>query len=150
MPQSLHILPVHIVFSTKHREPLLTNEIRPRVWACMSRCLQTLQCNQITIGGVADHVHISCHFTKHEPVKKVLQVLKQDSSKFAKTLTPALASFQWQDGYGIFGVSPSHLPALRAYIENQEAHHKTELFQDEYRRLLKKYGIRIDERYLWD
>lgn len=86
MPQSLHLVPVHIVFSTKHREPYLADEIRPRVWAYLGKCLQSMKCAEVTVGGVEDHVHILCNFTKHEPALKVMQVLKQDSSKFIKTL----------------------------------------------------------------
>ena len=81
---------------------------------------------------------------------KVLEILKKESSKFVKTLDPALASFHWQDGYGLFAVSPSHREAVRKYILNQEEHHRKESFQDELLRILKKYGAQFDERYLWD
>ena len=58
--------------------------------------------------------------------------------------------FHWQDGYGLFSVSPSHFEAVRKYILDQRGHHKTETFQQEYLRILKKYRTRYDERYLWD
>jgi len=76
--------------------------------------------------------------------------LKKDSSKFIKTLDSSLWQFQWQDGYGLFSVSPSHFEAVRKYILNQEEHHKKETFQEEYLRILKKYRAPFDERYLWD
>ena len=150
MPQSLHVLNVHIVFSTKERRPWLTPEIRPQVWAYQSRILQNLECNNITIGGVTDHVHALCNLTKKSPVTKVLEILKKDSSKFLKTLHSSLMDFCWQDGYSIFSVSPSHLEAVREYILQQEEHHKKETFQEEYLRILKKYNAPFDERYLWD
>jgi putative transposase len=59
-------------------------------------------------------------------------------------------NFRWQDGYGLFGVSPSHFEAVRKYILDQEEHHKKETFQDKYLRILKKCGVHYDERYLWD
>ena len=80
---------------------------------------------------------------------KIMELLKKDSSKFVKTLDPALAPFHWQDGYGLFSVSPSHFEPVREYILTQEDHHKKETFQDEFRRILKKYGVQYDERYLW-
>jgi putative transposase len=150
MPQSLHILNVHVVFSTKERRPWLTPEARPRTWAYLSRILQNLECHSITVGGVSDHVHILCNLTKKHAPMKVLEVLKKDSSKFLKTLGPAFADFHWQDGYGLFSVSPSHLEAVRNYILNQEQHHRKETFQEELLRVLKKYGAPYDERYLWD
>jgi uncharacterized protein YbgA (DUF1722 family) len=79
-----------------------------------------------------------------------LEILKKDSSKFVKTLDPGLLDFHWQDGYELFSISPSHFDAVRKYILNQGEHHKKETFQDEYVRILKKYGAPYDERYLWD
>ena len=58
--------------------------------------------------------------------------------------------FQWQNGYGAFSISPSHVEDLKRYIADQVEHHKTETFQDEFRRLCRKYGVEIDERYVWD
>src|SRR2546426_4517752 len=150
MPQSLHVLAVHIIFSTKERRPWLTMDIRERVWAYQSRILQNLECRAITVGGVEDHVHVLCHITKKLAPMKVLEVLKKDSSKFAKTLRGDLSAFHWQDGYGLFSVSPSHVDAVRQYILNQQEHHKKETFQEELRRILQKYGAEFDERYLWD
>jgi putative transposase len=150
MPQSLHVLNVHIIFSTKERRPLLTLEIRERLWGYQSSILQNLECKNMTIGGVADHVHILCNLTKKLPVTKVLEILKKDSSKFVKALDPSLRDFHWQDGYGIFSVSPSHFEEVRKYILRQEEHHKKTTFQEEYLRILKKYNASFDERYLWD
>ncbi|HTV39129.1 MAG TPA: IS200/IS605 family transposase [Candidatus Sulfotelmatobacter sp.] len=150
MPQSLHVLNVHIIFSTKERRPLLTPDIRERLWGYQSRVLQNLECNNITVGGVADHVHILCNLTKKLPVTKILEILKKDSSKFVKALDPRLRDFHWQDGYGIFSVSPSHFEEVRKYILRQEEHHKKVTFQEEYLRILKKYNAPFDERYLWD
>jgi putative transposase len=150
MPQSLHVLSAHIIFSTKERRPWLTLNVRERIWAYQSRILQNLECNSITIGGVADHVHVLCNLTKKFPTAKVLEILKKDSSKFVKTLDSRLRDFHWQNGYGLFSVSPSHLEPVRKYILNQEAHHKKETFQEEYLRILKKYRAPYDERHLWD
>jgi REP element-mobilizing transposase RayT len=150
MPQSLHVLTAHIIFSTKDRRPFITSTIRERLWAYQSRILQNLECDSITIGGVADHVHILCNLSKKYPTVKILETLKKDSSKFAKTLDSSLPDFHWQDGYGLFSVSPSHVEAVRKYILNQEEHHKKETFQEEYLRILKKYRAPFDERYLWD
>jgi hypothetical protein len=76
--------------------------------------------------------------------------LKRESSKWIKTKGPSLADFQRQDGYGAFAVSPAHVAVLRGYIVEQEKHNQKVSFQDEFRRLLRKYGIEYDERYVWD
>ncbi|MGO8764543.1 MAG: IS200/IS605 family transposase [Limisphaerales bacterium] len=140
----------HLIFSTKQRRPWLTPDIRDRVWAYPSRILQNLECHSITVGGAPDPIHILCNLTKKFPTAKVLETLKKDSSKFVKTLDSNLRDFHWQDGYGLFSVSPSHFAAVKKYVLDQEEHHETETFQEEYMRILKKYAAPYDERYLWD
>ncbi len=83
-------------------------------------------------------------------VADLIRDLKKESSKWIKTRDGVPSTFRWQEGYGAFSISPSHVDALREYIANQETHHRRETFQDEYRRLLDKYGIEFDERYVWD
>ncbi len=83
-------------------------------------------------------------------VADFLRDLKRDSSKWVKPRSKPLDDFHWQNGYGAFSVSPSHVDALKAYIANQEEHHRHETYQEEFRRLCRKYGVEIDERYVWD
>ena len=109
-----------------------------------------LKSSVIIIGGVEDHVHIACKQSKHHAPKDFMRILKEKSSKWAKGIDPYLESFYWQTGYGMFSISPGHLAQLKRYIEQQEEHHKTETFQQEYRRLLERYNVEYDERFLWD
>ncbi len=81
---------------------------------------------------------------------KVMELLKKDSSKFVKTLRPELTNFHWQDGYGMFSVSESHVVAVRRYIETQEEHHRKLSFKEQILRLLQKNNLDYDEKYLWD
>ena len=104
----------------------------------------------IIVGGVEDHVHILCTLGREESVSVLVRELKRESSKAMKEKSPELRAFYWQAGYGAFSVSPSHVPALKEYIANQEERHRKETFQDEFRRLLAKYGVQYDERYVWD
>jgi putative transposase len=92
----------------------------------------------------------SVFFSKIQAISELVKELKRESSQWAKSKGPKMKSFYWQNGYGAFSISPSHVNALIKYIENQEEHHKKESFQDEFRRLLKKYGVEFDERYVWD
>jgi REP element-mobilizing transposase RayT len=99
---------------------------------------------------VADHVHILCRLSKNLAAATLVRELKRESSKWVKAEVPALSAFAWQNGYGAFSVSPGHVPVLKDYIARQEEHHRRRSFQDEFRRLLQKYGIEYDERYVWD
>ena len=76
--------------------------------------------------------------------------IKRQSSKWIKTKSKSLADFRWQNGYGVSSISPAHVEPLQVYIANQERHHRRETFKEEYRRLLTKYEIDDDERYVWD
>jgi REP element-mobilizing transposase RayT len=142
---------VHIVFSTKNREPFLADPgFRERTHAYLKGISENQDSPSLKIGGVEDHVHILCRLSKTLGVATLIRELKRDSSKWIKEENPRLADFHWQNGYGALSLSPSHVDALVEYIINQEEHHRRETFQDEFRRLCKKYGVAIDERYVWD
>ena len=151
MPQSLVQIYVHIVYSTKHRKPFLRdNEFRDRTHRYLAGIFKNLKCPALIVGGVEDHVHILCRFGENIEVADLIRDVKRDSSKWVKAEQPPLAGFYWQQGYGAFSISPSHVEALKDYILHQEDHHRRETFQDEFRRLCKKYGLAMDERYVWD
>ena len=94
------------------------------------------------------------YFNEYLPVRveqmALVEKLKTSSSKWLKTQSPDLAAFSWQRGYGCFSVGPTDLDSLCAYIDQQEEHHRTRTFQDEFRMFLKKYGVEYDEAYVWD
>ena len=151
MPQSLAQIYVHIVFSTKHRQPFLTDgQLRGQCHAYLAGTCKKRGSPSIIVGGADDHVHILCMLSREESVSVLVRELKRESSKEMKTKSAQLRSFYWQSGYGAFSVGPAHVEALKKYIANQELHHRKESFQDEYRRLLRKYGIECDDRYVWD
>ncbi|NLE36580.1 MAG: IS200/IS605 family transposase [Pirellulaceae bacterium] len=150
MAQSLHVVGVHLVFGTRCRRPMLDSTVRPGLFNYVAGVLHNLECRAVTVGGVEDHVHVACLLTKKHATMTVVEEVKRSSSKWLKTQSPRLRSFYWQNGYGLFSVSPSHMEPLRSYIANQETHHRRETFSDEFIRLLKKYGAEYDERYLWD
>ena len=101
------------------------------------------------VGGVADHVHLAVLQPRTETIADLVGHIKRSSSKWMH-VEKGVKDFTWQKGYGAFSVSPSHLNQLLDYIDHQEEHHQKVSFQDEYRKILKKYGVEFDERYLWD
>jgi REP element-mobilizing transposase RayT len=151
MPQSLVQIYLHLVFSTKHPQPLLVDPaFRSRTHAYFAGICNDLDSPSLRTGGIADHVHILCRLAKIMDVSSLIRELKRDSSKWIKEANPQLRDFHWQQGYGAFSISPGHVEPLLRYIGEQEAHHRQESFQDEFRRLCQKYGVAIDERYVWD
>jgi putative transposase len=151
MPQSLWKVYLHLVFSTKNRVPwLLDKAVRNAMHQYLGGTCGRLDSPSVIVGGVDDHVHILCQLSRTRSIADIVRELKRESSKWIKEQGRDFAAFHWQDGYGAFSVSASHLTFVTEYIANQEAHHATELFQDEFRGYLKKYDIEFDERYVWD
>ena len=150
MPQSLAKNLIHLVFSTKNRQRILTDDARPALHACIATVLKDLDCPAIIINSVEDHIHLLFSLHRTVPLSKAVEDLKKSSSKWIKNQSPELSQFSWQSGYGAFSVSESHCAAVKNYISNQAEHHRKLSFQDEFRAILTKHDIDFDERYLWD
>ncbi len=150
MPQSLAYVLVHIVFSTKDRRPLLTDTIRPELYAYLATILSNSENICVRIGGVDDHVHIALFLARTETISRIAERLKIASSKWIKAKGPEFAKFGWQRGYAAFSVGLSDRSALVKYIDNQAAHHSRRDFQAEMRAMFTQYGVAFDERFVWD
>lgn len=150
MPQSLSMILLHLIFSTKNRAPLISEPVRPRMHAYLATVTRDLGCECYRAGGAADHVHLAIRLSRTITIATLVEEIKTASSRWAKTDGVGIAGFTWQRGYACFSVGPSDLRALLAYIDAQETHHKSRSFQDELRTFLRKYGISFDEAYIWD
>jgi putative transposase len=149
MPQSLARVLVHLIFSTKNREPYFVDQAtRKDLHAYLAATADHLGSCAISVGGVADHVHIVCTLGRTLSVATLVAKLKVSSNQAFKG--EFMAQFSWQSGYAAFSVAESTLESVIEYVSNQEEHHKRLTFQDEYRAFLKRYQIAFDERYVWD
>jgi REP element-mobilizing transposase RayT len=138
MSQSLCRTLVHLVFSTKHRTPYLVPKIHEPLQAYVGGILRNQSSPVITVGTVADHVHILFAQSKNHALADLVEEMKTGSSKWIKTQGAEFSGFHWQAGYGAFSVSASRIPAVQRYIQHQEAHHHKATFQEEFRRFLKR------------
>ena len=150
MPQSLARVHIHLVFSTKNREPLINDTIRDPLHRYIAVVLQNFGSPADLINSIEDHVHILFDLGRTASISQVVEEIKTTSSKWLKHQDAALSQFAWQAGYGAFAVSESNLETVRQYIANQREHHRTKTFQEEYRAFLKKHNVPFDERYVWD
>ncbi|MCC6359378.1 MAG: IS200/IS605 family transposase [Phycisphaerales bacterium] len=148
MAHSFHKLVIHAIFSTKDRRPLITPDIAARLHPYLGGIIRELNGTALTVGGVADHVHILMQIPATLSLSDAMRLIKTNSSKWAhETLVPA---FGWQTGYGAFSVSQSNIETVRRYIENQEEHHRHVTFQEEFIEFLKRHEIEYDEKYIWE
>ncbi|MBI1312220.1 IS200/IS605 family transposase [bacterium] len=151
MGQSLAQVNLHVVSSTKDRRPFLQSElVQKDLHGYLAGTCRNLSSPSIRVGGVEDHVHILCQLSRTLSIADLVRELKRESSKWLKEQEGVTPHFQWQQGYGAFSVSPSHVDGLCAYIRNQKEHHRKESFRDELRRLFRRYDVEFDERYVWD
>ena len=150
MPQSLAKIYTHLIFSTKYRERLLSDDLRHDLHAYMGGTLNALSCIPIQINSEPDHVHALFLLARTIPLGDAIGKFKTSSNQWLRKRDPRLAQFYWQNGYGAFSVSQSGVEDCRQYIRNQREHHKHASFQDEFRAFLLRYEIQFDERYVWD
>ena len=151
MPQSLSIVYIHLVFSTKGRQPFLRDKaVRDSLHAFLGNTSKKLDCPPLIVGGVEDHVHLLCRFGRTITQAEWVKELKRVSNGWVKEQGSDYGHFEWQGGYADFSVSQSNLDQVKKYIGNQEKHHRKISFQDELRALFRKHDQAWDERYVWD
>lgn len=148
MPQSFTSLHYHIVFSTKERRAMITEDIRDRLYKYIGGILDENGCKLLAVGGMPDHIHILASINKELSISAAIRLIKSNSSKWVHETFPKHRSFGWQAGYGAFAVSFSNLDAVKKYIANQAAHHGKVDFKEEFVMLLKRHEIKFEERYL--
>ncbi|HEV2863975.1 MAG TPA: transposase, partial [Pyrinomonadaceae bacterium] len=124
MPQSLSSILIHLVFSTKNRDPLISAEIAPELHAYMAAVFRACHSPALSINGTGNHVHSLFALSRRVTVADVVEEVKKRSSKWAKAKGPSLRNFRWQTGYGAFSIGQSNVPALLRYIAKQEEHHR--------------------------
>jgi putative transposase len=122
MSQSLSRMLVHLVFSTKHRHPLITEGIEPELYAYIAKVLFD-ECDSPAeiIGGDKDHLHIRFAMSRTRTMAQIVETIKKRSSRWIKTKGIEFRRFSWQTGYGAFSVSVSNEEMVKTYIANQRA-----------------------------
>ena len=150
MPQSLCKVILHIIFSTKNREPWLDSDVRPRMHAYVATICRDLAAEFVHVGGMADHVHVVITLPRTLSQAELIEQIKKTCSKWIKALEARYRGFSWQRGYSALSVSPNQLEAVLKYVDTQQEHHRTRTFREEYRELFRRHGVGCDERYVWD
>ena len=146
MPGTYTQILLHIVFSTKHREPLITDAIRERLYGYIGGIVRAEQGALHAIGGVEDHVHLLVRWRADEAISDLMRTLKSRSTKWVKSEFGS--EFAWQEGYAAFSVSKSQEDVVCGYIAKQEEHHREVGFREELIKLLDAHGIEYDARWI--
>ncbi len=139
MHQANHIR-VHVVFGTKERARWIAPAVQSPLWRYLRGIGRNLGIEIDAVGGTEDHVHLLFLLPPAMAVATAVQKIKANSSRWMKQHVPR---FAWQDGYGAFSVSASHVAATVKYIENQPDHHQRVNFAQEWAAFLKKHGVEV-------
>jgi REP element-mobilizing transposase RayT len=148
MPHSYVSSLIHCVFSTKERTKVLLPEVRENLWPYIGGIARDHEMKLLAIGGTNDHIHLLLSLPATMSISRALQWIKAGSSKWIHDPYPSLRGFQWQEGYGAFSVSISRMQETISYINNQEEHHKTRSFEDEFKSFVERHSIDYDERFV--
>ena len=139
---------IQIIFAVQNRKALIKPNFESKLYSYISGIIQNYNHKVLQINGVEDHVHILIGYRPNQALSSLVQKVKQDSSKWLKANKFVPDFFKWQEGFGAFSYSKDEITKVIQYIQNQEDHHKTLSFQDEYRKLLEKFDVQYDEKYI--
>ncbi len=137
----------HIIWSTKNREPLISSEIQFLLYNYIGGIVRNYNGSLLAAGGTFDHLHLLIGLSLPDKFSEFIRDIKASSSAWMKQNT-SQKYFAWQEGYGSFSVSYSSIEKVYHYIKNQEKHHKTKSFDQEYLELLEKHNLSFDKRFV--
>ncbi len=142
-------LHIQFVFAVKYRAALIHTSWKDELYKYISTIISSEHHKVLQINGMSDHIHILAGIRPAQSISTLVQHVKTGSTKWIKEKKLCASTFAWQEGYGAFSYSKSHVPYVIRYIQNQEIHHKEQTFLEEYKRFLLLFDIDYDEQYIF-
>ena len=149
MANTYHQIYLQTVFAVKYRNAVLNKAWRHQLFAVIGNLINETNCKTLIVNGIEDHVHCFLGLKPVVSVSELMKTVKAKSSKYVNDHKLTLQRFEWQEGYGVFSYRQSDLDSIYKYIQNQEEHHKTQTFRDEYLGFLKEFKVQYDEQYIF-
>ena len=150
MPGTFSQIYIQIVFAVKGRQNLISNNWNTELHKYIAGIVKGKGQKSIIVNGMADHIHAFIGLKPAMPISDLVRDMKNNSSNFINEQKFVKGKFAWQEGYGAFSYSHSHIGKVYDYILNQEMHHKKKTFKQEYLQFLKKFEAEYDEKYLFE
>jgi putative transposase len=150
MPNTYTQLYIQIVFTVQGKQNLIPKKHREELHKFITGIVSSRNQKLIAIFAMPDHVHIFIGIKPNISISDLVRDIKAGSSKFINDNKWLPGKFSWQEGFGAFSYSHSHIDSVVKYILNQEEHHKTKTFKEEYLDFLNKFQIVYNEKYLFD
>jgi REP element-mobilizing transposase RayT len=140
---------IHFVFAVKERYSLISKKWRDELFKYISGIIKEQGHKIYAINGMPDHIHILVSMNPKQSPSDLMMHVKKNSSAWINSRRLVMGRFSWQEGYGAFSYSKSHIPTVANYITNQESHHTRKSFREEYIQILESFGIEYSERYIF-
>ncbi len=150
MANTYHQVYIQAVFAVKYRNAVIAKEWRPALLGVIGNLINETGCKTIIVNGVEDHIHCFLGLKPVVSISELMKTVKAKSSKHVNDCQLTSNRFEWQEGYGVFSYSQSHIDNVYHYIANQEEHHKKQTFREEYKAILEKFKVPYDEQYLFE
>ena len=140
---------IQTVFAVKYRNAIIQKEWKNELLSVIGNLINETECKTFIVNGVSDHIHCLIGLKPKHSISTVMQSVKAKSSKWLNESDYLNCRFEWQDGFGAFSYSYGQIDKVYNYIKNQESHHQKISFLDEYEKLLNKYNVDFDDRYIF-
>lgn len=150
MPSTFSQIYIQVVFAVKGRENLIANNYKTELHKYIAGIIKGKGQKSIIVNGMPDHIHAFIGLRPAMAISDLVRDIKNNSSNFINDHKFGKGKFAWQEGYGAFSYSHSHIGKVYDYILNQETHHKKKTFKEEYVGFLKKFEVEYDEKYLFE
>jgi putative transposase len=150
MPNTFSQIYLHFVFAVKGRHSLVPRENKEELHKYITGLVQNRKAKMLAIHCMPDHTHLFVGFKPVVLISDFIKEIKVESNEFINRKRWVKGRFSWQEGYGVFSYSHSHIDRVIKYVLNQESHHQKKTFRQEYYYLLKRFEISFDEKYLFD
>lgn len=141
---------IQAVFAVKGRENLIGMQWKDELNKYIAGIIKGKEQKPIIVNGMQDHIHAFFGLRPAMSISDLVRDIKNNSSNFINDRKFVKGKFSWQEGFGAFSYSHSHIQNVYNYIQNQEQHHKKRTFREEYIELLKKFEIEFNEKYLFE
>lgn len=150
MPGTFSQIYLQVVFAVKGRDSLISASWEEELYKYISGIVRNKEQKMLAINGMPDHIHFFIGMRPSCCLSDLVREIKKSSNDFIKEKQLSKFRFQWQEGYGAFSYSHSHLDNVISYIQNQKEHHKKQTFRQEYLDFLQKFQVEFKEEYLFE
>ena len=141
---------IQVVFAVKNRQALILPEWETNLYQYTTGIIQNRGNKLLAIGGMPDHIHIFIGMKPAENLSDLVREIKKATNAYVKEQQFSKFDFAWQEGYGAFSYSRSHIDAVCKYVLNQKEHHKKRTFEEEFLKMLHDFDIEIGKKMMFD